>query len=252
MTRAAPRVSVVIATFNAASTLQDCLDSIAGQDFPDIEVLVADGGSTDGTTDLIARNAGRIAWSCSGPDGGIYDAWNKAVAMARGEYVMFLGADDALESTTTLSHVFARIGSREFDLVSGIGILVDDAGVGYHRFGGAWDPRKVRRRMTICHPGALHRRELFERFGLFDTRYRICADYDFILRLPEDIRALFFDAPIARIRDAGVSRRRRLQALRERYRVQASCPRIGPAFAAFNYLDKLWRIPVARLLGIPN
>lgn len=252
MTPSAPRVSVVIATFNAASTLQECLDSIAGQDFLDIEVLVADGGSTDGTTDIIVRNTDRIAWSCSGPDGGIYDAWNKAVAMARGEYVMFLGADDALESATIISRIFARIGSREFDLVSGIGVLLDNSGLEYHRFGGAWNHSKVRRRMTICHPGALHRRELFERFGPFDTRYRICADYDFILRLPEDIRTLFFDAPIARIRDAGVSRRRRFQALRERYLVQASCPRIGPAFAAFNYLDKLWRIPVARLLGIPN
>ncbi|WP_414637037.1 glycosyltransferase family 2 protein [Arenimonas sp.] len=243
---------MVIATFNASSTLQECLDSITGQDFPDIEILVADGGSTDGTADVIVRNAARIAWSCSGPDGGIYDAWNKAVAMARGEYVMFLGADDALESATTMSRVFALIGDREFDLVSGIGVLVDDAGVGYHRFGGAWNHRKVGRRMTICHPGALHRRDLFDRFGCFDTSYRICADYDFILRLPQDTRALFFDAPIARIRDAGVSRRRRMQALRERYRAQSSCPRIGPAFAALYYLDKLWRIPVARLLGIPN
>lgn len=252
MAMSMPRVSVIIATFNAASTLQECLDSISEQDFPDIEVLVADGGSTDGTTDIIARNSDRIAWSCSGPDDGIYDAWNKAMAMARGEYVMFLGADDALESMTTISRIFARIGSRQFDLVSGIGVLVDDTGAEYHRFGGAWDHRKVRRRMTICHPGALHRRELFDRFGPFDTRYRICADYDFILRLPEDIRALFVEAPIARIRDAGVSRRRRLQALRERYRIQASCPRVGPAFAVFNYLDKLWRIPVARLFGIPN
>lgn len=252
MTTFAPRLSVIIATFNAASTLQECLDSITGQDFPGIEVLVADGGSTDGTTDIIARNVDRIVWSCSGQDGGIYDAWNKAVAMARGEYVMFLGADDALESRTIISRIFAEIGSRDFDLVSGIGVLVDDAGVEYHRFGDAWNHRKVRRRMTICHPGALHRRKLFDRFGSFDTRYRICADYDFILRLPEDIRALFVDAPIARIRDAGVSRRRRFQALGERYRVQARCPRIGPVFAAFNYLDKLWRIPVARLLGIPN
>lgn len=252
MRKPAPRVSVVIATFNAASTLQECLDSIAGQDFLGIEVLVADGGSTDGTTGIIARNTDRIAWSCSGPDAGIYDAWNKAVAMAKGEYVMFLGADDALESTTTISRIFTRIGSREFDLVSGIGVLLDDAGAEYHRFGGAWDYRKVRRRMTICHPGTLHRRELFDRFGSFDTRFRICADYDFILRLPEDIRALFVDMPIARIRDAGVSRRKRLPALRERYLVQASCPRIGPTFAAFNYVDKLWRIPVARLLGIPN
>ncbi len=252
MSQGAPRISIVIATFNAATTLQDCLDSITGQSFPEWEILIADGASPDATVEIIRSNADRIAWWQSRPDAGIYDAWNTAIRHARGEYVLFLGADDTLHSPRTLADVFDAIGEDQYDLVSGRGELVDEHGADYHQFGSAWSHRRVRRRMTICHPGALHRRDLFEKHGLFDTSYRICADYDFILRLPEDTRALFVDAPLARIRDAGISRRRRSLALRESFRAQARCPRIGPVFAAFNYLDKLWRIPVARLLGIPN
>src|SRR5690606_30403835 len=111
---------------------------------------------------------------------------------------------------------------------------------------------KVARRMTICHPGALHRRDLFVRFGKFDKTYRISADYDFLLRLPSNLQTLHLNLVIADIGDGGISRDRRWPMLYERFRAQAGCPRVGRARAAVNFVDKLWRIPVARLLGIPN
>ncbi len=104
--------------------------------------------------------------------------------------------------------------------------------------------------MTICHPGALHRRDLFQRFGSFDTSYRIGADYDYLLRLPSDIRSLHLDILLADIADDGISRNRRWLMLSERYRAQANCPRIGRVRAALNYVDKCWRIPVGKILGI--
>ncbi len=246
-----PRISIVIATWNAAKTLAHCLDSVVDQRFDGWELLIADGASTDGTQAIIERHVKRIAWSRSGPDNGIYDAWNRALDHARGEYVCFLGADDALHSPDTLSGLIAAIGNGGYDLVTGRGRLIVANGKS-HEFGNPWSHRKLMRRMTICHPGALHHRDLFQRFGKFDTSYRICADYDFLLRLPADLRTLHVDRVVADIADGGISRDRRWLMLRERYRAQANCPRVGRARAALNYIDKLWRIPVAWALGIPN
>lgn len=247
-----PRLSIVIATYDAAQTLERCLNSIISQTFTDWELIVADGGSSDGTIDILCAHAAHIAHWHSHRDTGIYDAWNQALCRAAGEYVAFLGSDDTWHAQDTLRMVFEAIGDRQFDLVTGRGNLVDCDGRFLQEFGHAWDYRKVARRMTVCHPGALHRRNLFDRFGVFDTRYRISADYDFLLRLPLDIRTLFVGQPLVDVADGGISRDRRWLMLGERYRAQANCPRIGQVRAALNYIDKLWRIPVANAFGIRN
>lgn len=247
-----PRLTIVIATWNAAATLERCLRSVVAQTFDDWEVVLADGGSTDGTLDIVRDYQAHFAHWHSHADAGIYDAWNQALEHARGEYVCFLGADDAWHDAGVLRQLFARIGDGEYDLVTGRGLLVDADGQPIEAFGRPWNYRKVGRRMTICHPGALHRRDLFTRFGRFDTDYRISADYDFLLRLPADLRTLHVDATLVDVRDGGISRDQRWAMLRERFRAQANCPRVGPALASLNYLDKLWRIPVARVLGMRN
>lgn len=245
-----PRLSIVIATYNAASTLQQCLSSVARQTFTARELIVVDGGSVDSTVEIVRRNSAHLAYWHSRPDKGIYDAWNQALDRARGEYVCFLGADDMFHSPDTVATIFEAAGEREYDLITGRGRLIDAAGA--HEFGKAWNHRKVERRMTICHPGTLHRRDLFERFGRFDTRYKIAADYDFLLRLPADLRTLHLDRVIADLADGGISRDRKWLMLRERYRAQANCPRVGRVRAALNYVDKLWRIPLGKLLRIPS
>lgn len=245
-----PRLSIVIATRQAVAVLGRCLSSIVEQDFSDWEILVADAASLDGTVDVIREFGHSVSWWQSKEDAGIADAWNQAIARARGEYVTFFGADDALHTPSTLSKVFAYIGSGHYDLVTGRGNLISKGGKQFE-FGGAWDFRKVARRMTICHPGCLHRRDLFRRFGPFDTSYRISADYDFLLRLPGTISTLHCDLPLVDVGDGGISRKKRWAMLQERYRAQAYCPRIGHMRAALNFMDKIWRIPVAKVLGIP-
>lgn len=251
MTSIRPRLSIVIATYDAAATLEQCLASISGQSFERWEILVADGGSRDGTIDIIRRHEACIAHWHSQPDRGIYDAWNTALAHARGEYVCFLGADDKWASPHAIGRMFEAIGDREFDLVTGLGRTIG-GGRRPHTFGRPWDYRGVARRMTICHPGALHRRELFERFGPFDAGYRVVGDYEFMLRLPRDLRTLHVDAVLVDVADGGISRDRWWTMLRERYRAQSRAPRVGPLRAAVNFADKFWRILVGRLLGIPS
>jgi glycosyltransferase involved in cell wall biosynthesis len=247
-----PRLSILIATWQAAATLERCLKSVFEQEFDDWELLIADGASTDGTTDILHANEARIAWWASEKDKGIYDAWNKALARARGEYVCFLGADDALADRGALSRLFDAIGDAEYDVVTSIGRFADSRSGKMFEFGSAFDYRRIGPRTVVCHPGLLHRRTLFEQYGLFDIRYRIAADLDFLLRLPSDTRALHVETVSVIVEAGGVSRADVLSRLKEQRQVLQQCPRYGPGRAYLVWLDQLWSYPIAQLFGISH
>lgn len=250
--RARPRLSIILATWQAATTLERCLASTAEQTFKQWELIVADGASTDGTLDIIRSYDAHIAWWASDKDAGIYDAWNKALGQARGDYVCFIGADDYWANPETLSRLFEAINGVEYDLVTSIGqVRNSDTGKTYS-FGSAFDYRRIGPRAIVCHPGLLHRRALFEEYGLFNTRYKIAADLEFLMRLPASTRSLHVDTVSVNIDDAGVSRSNVLSRLREQREVLKRCPRYGPVRAYLVWLDKLWRYPIARLLGISH
>ena len=247
-----PRLSLIIATWQAASTLERCLKSVLEQDFKNWELLITDGNSTDGTIDLIRKYEQHIAWWQSKDDGGIYDAWNQALRQARGEFVCFLGADDAWSDRSSLSRLFEAMQDRDYDLITSRGVFVDSSNGKSFPFGSAWDYRRVGRRMVVCHPGLLHRRSLFLTYGLFNTRYRITGDLDFLLRLPQDMKTLHVDANSVIVEAAGISRRNVLDRLREQREVLTRCERYGPFRAYLVWMDKLIRLPFARLLNISH
>lgn len=247
-----PYISIVIATWNAARTLERCFASVSKQTFSDWELLVSDGASTDGTIDLIRQHQSLIAWWTSSKDNGIYDAWNRALEHAKGEYICFLGADDAWANADSLATIVAAIGVRRFDLVTSRGNVIDPKNGSAVAFGSAWDYSRIGRRMVVCHPGLLHHRSLFDRFGSFDSRYRIAGDLDFLLRLPKNIRTLHVDTATVLIESAGISRKNVLLRLREQRLVLTRCPRYGSTRAYLAWLDKLWRYPIARLFGIQH
>lgn len=248
----APRLSIVIATWNAAPTLERCLQSIAGQKFTDWELLIADGASDDGTVDLIRKHESHIAWWQSQKDGGIYDAWNQALVHARGEYICFLGADDALRTPDVLRELLDCINHDSYDLISSRGMLRTASWQPRRVVGGPWIPHTTARRLSVNHPGLLHHRRLFEKYGKFDKRYRIVADLDFLLRLPKDIRTLHLDLVSVDIQDGGISRKRFWLRLRERRQVHSAHPDIGPMKAWLYWADKAWRRPIALILGLPH
>jgi hypothetical protein len=115
-------------------------------------------------------------------------------------------------------------------------------------FGSAWDYERVGPRIIVCHPGLLHRRSLFTDYGLFDTQYRITGDLDFLMRLPEKLRTLHVESTSLVIEMAGVSRQNVSQRLREQREVLSQCARYGPLRAYLNWIGKLIRAPIARLL----
>lgn len=247
-----PWLSIIVATWQSAETLERCLKSISQQSCKAFELLIADGASSDGTIDIVRRNEAQIAWWKSAEDSGIYDAWNQALANACGEYVCFLGADDAWSDADALARLRAAVGTQAYDLVTSRGRLIDSSSGRSSEFGSEWNYRHVGRRMVVCHPGLLHRRSLFARYGMFDTRYRIAGDLDFLLRLPLCTTSLHVDAISVTIEASGLSRKNVLARLREQRDVLSRCQRYGRLRAYLAWADKLVRFPVARALGIPH
>ena len=228
-------VSIVVAVLDGRATLQRCLDSIAGQDHPEKQLIVIDGGSTDGTLELLQRNQKVIAHWETGSDGGIYSAWNKALESATGEWVCFVGADDYYLDAGALSEMAALGDAEDADLVCGKVWYVDDQGERQFLHGRPWSWERMKRRHSVSHTGMLHHSRLFERHGRFNEGLRIAGDYEFLLRLGPGVRAAFLDRPYLAMGNSGVSTSNSLETMREVRRVQAAHPEIGPASAWLHF-----------------
>lgn len=244
-----PKISILIATYNADQLLEQCLDSILIQSFTDYEILISDGNSIDRTVDIIRKYSNKLAFWQSKHDAGIYDAWNQMLAVAKGEYICFLGADDRFHDISSLYNLISFLKEGQYDLVTSKALLV--GGNKEHVIGGPWCYKDLWRKMGVIHPGMLHHRTLFDRYGSFDSSLKIVGDYEFLLRLKPETTTLHFDDVLTNIGDSGISRSQFKKMLAEKRKVQINCIRIGWLKANFNYLNKLWRAPVARLLKIP-
>ena len=179
-----PHISVVVAVFNGAATLPACIDSIVAQSFRDREIVVIDGGSTDGTVEYLRGNASLFGSWVSEPDRGIYHAWNKALARAKGSWLAFLGADDRFHDAGALQELARAAQATRHRIVYGRMDLIVRAGVVAQTVGKPWAKSRgdFVSGFMFPHPGALHHRSLFAEHGNFDEAYRYAGDYEFLLR----------------------------------------------------------------------
>lgn len=201
-----PLVSVITATYNAAAHLPAAIQSIRGQAYDNIEYIVVDGASTDGTVDVIRANEDVIGHWVSEPDTGIYDAWNKGLRLAHGDWIAFLGADDVYLAGAIEAYVNAigSCGDRSPQYLSSRVSLTSGSKV-LRTVGQEWNWRAFRRRMNVAHVGSLHHRSLFALYGGFDESYRICGDYEFLLRAGPDLRAAYLHEVTVSMRVGGMS-----------------------------------------------
>jgi glycosyltransferase involved in cell wall biosynthesis len=178
-----PRVTLITVALNALPTLEQTIMSIQSQTFADLEHVVVDGGSDDGTIELLrARLRPRDYW-ISEPDLGISDAFNKGVALAAGDLIQFVNADDWL-SPDQVQVAVRGLDSTGADFVFGDVIFYRGGRPDFRYVGEPDYAKAIRRRMpALNHATALVRRDAFERVGLFDLRYRCAMDYDWFLRL---------------------------------------------------------------------
>jgi glycosyltransferase involved in cell wall biosynthesis len=178
-----PKVSLVTVVLNAVDTLPRTIESVQAQSFASIEHVVVDGGSTDGTVELLRRLLRGQDYWISEPDGGISDAMNKGVALARGDYIQFIHADDWL-SPRQIAQAVDMLDQSDADFTFG-DLIFHESNLPSFRYIGASDyQRAIRKRMPpLNHPTVLARKACFQRIGLFDPQYRCAMDYDWFLRL---------------------------------------------------------------------
>lgn len=178
-----PLVSIVIPTWNSAAVLADALQSLADQSWRDFEVVISDGASSDATLAIAQGYADRLPALRidSRKDGGVYDAINRGVALARGTWFLVLGSDDRLHAADTLARVASQLagdGAEQF--VYGDVLVMDGPDRG-QRYAGPMPLKRLFAR-NICQQSIFYRRGLFDALGGFDMRYRLYADWDFNLR----------------------------------------------------------------------
>lgn len=243
------RLSVVTVCLNSAATIGHALESVGRQDHRDIEHIVVDGLSTDGTQDIVRRHAPQVSRLISEPDRGLYDAMNKGIAAATGDYLGFLNSDDAYADPGVLARVAAALRSGEFDAAHGDLVYVgaeDTARVIRYWQSRPYRPGMFEAGWHPAHPTLFVRTSLLKQMGGFDTGFRYHADFDLMVRLfvERGIASTYIPDVLVRMRVGGQSNRsirNIVRGNRESYRIAR---RAGIARSPFWLVRKLgYRLP---------
>jgi len=203
-------ISVITAVFNGASTLGEALRSVHGQRWPNVEHIVIDGGSTDGSLAVIDNHKAGISKMVSEPDRGLYDALNKGIRHASGDVVGFMHADDEFASPNVLARIASAFEDPAVGAVYGDLVYVRSSDVS--RVVRYWRAGQYRRTQLAQgwmppHPTFYARRDVYARLGGFDTRFRIAADYENMLRIlwSGHVQAAYIPEVLVRMRLGGMS-----------------------------------------------
>lgn len=217
-----PKFSVITVTYNAAAVLEDTIQSVITQTYHHVEYIIVDGGSTDGTLDIVAQYRDRIVTIVSEPDKGLYDAMNKGMRLATGDYLCFLNAGDSFHEDDTLQSIAHSLtGSALPDVIYGQTELVDSEGhfVRMRRLSAPehlnW--KSFRQGMLVCHQAFFAKRTLAEPY---DLRYRFSADFDWCIRVMKRAHTLHNTRlTLIDYLEEGMTTRNRRASLRERFRI---------------------------------
>ena len=207
------KISIITASYNSAKTIADTMESVLSQTYTDWEYIIVDGGSTDGTVDLIKkyepRFGDKLKWT-SEPDHGIYDAMNKGIARATGDVVGILNSDDYYTTTDILSTIFLAFSDEKMDAIYGDIHFIKEG-----------EPNKVLRYYSSrffypfwlrfgfmpAHPSFYVRRDVYKKAGLYDTSYKIGSDFEMMVRLfrKQHIRYQYIAKDFVTMRTGGMS-----------------------------------------------
>jgi glycosyltransferase len=206
------KISVVTACFNSQRTLPDTIHSVNIQSYLDIEHIFVDGASIDNTLGLVDSLSSRSRVVVSETDSGIYDALNKGIQLATGDVIGFLHADDFYPSNDVVSKIAQAFEDPAVQAVYGdLQYVLKDQPNKVFRYWktGAFSSSKLSQGWMPPHPTLYIRRELYERIGGFDTRYRISADYDSILKIFSDpsLVSVYIPEVLVKMRTGGASNR---------------------------------------------
>ncbi|WDN89435.1 glycosyltransferase [Desulfosarcina sp. BuS5] len=206
------KISVITVCRNAEATISDTLFSVQEQSYNNIEHILIDGASSDGTADIIRKHERRLAYWVSEPDQGIYDAMNKGIQQATGDLVGFLNADDIFANNMVLEWIAKAFSERDISACYGDLIYVDHTDlsrvVRYYR-SKYFTPARIACGVMPAHPTLYLKNDIFKKFGLFKTDYRIAADFEFIARIfgKQMIKFHYIPRVLVKMRMGGISTR---------------------------------------------
>ena len=181
------KVSIITATYNSGKTIQRAIDSIASQDYNNIEYIIIDGGSTDNTLQIISENQDKISKFVSEKDKGIYDALNKGIRLAGGEIIGFLNSDDVYNNKYIVSKIVNSFEKKKADIVYG-DLVYQSKDINNEKTIRYWKSNifnldYLKYGWMPPHPTLYCTKEVYDRYGLYDDNFKISADYEFILRV---------------------------------------------------------------------
>lgn len=205
MSNQQPPITVVTVVYNAVDNIQGCIESVLDQKIEGLEYIVIDGGSVDGTLDVIRRYEHRIARVVSERDRGLYDAMNKGLRLATGRFIHFLNSDDRYASSDVLSSVLPQLDPEA--MCYGQMQYIDE-GASPRLLGQPFKWEKELRASTVPQPVMFVAPALYRQVGDFDTTLRIAADYDMVLRLTRRFPAKYILVPVTKMYSGGLSYRR--------------------------------------------
>ncbi len=205
-----PFFSIIIPTYNSAISLGFTIESILGQTYTNYEILIIDGGSNDGTVEVANRFSKGFIKIISERDLGIYDAMNKGITMAKGEWLYFLGSDDQLFDNDVLQKVFQVTQSGTNKLIYGNVKVVGDTGWAKNEtiYDGEFTLEKLLLR-NICHQAIFYHKSVFKEVGNYNIHYTICADYDFNIKCFSNYQFTYLPKIIAYFNGGGFSTSKR-------------------------------------------
>lgn len=240
-----PLVSIIIATFNSEPYLQQAIESVFQQDYEEIELIVIDGGSKDKTVEIIRKYENKIAFWISEADKGIYDAWNKGLSYAKGEWIGFLGSDDmylpgAIKAYVSVINNFGN--NKQLHFISSKVNLVDKNLKAIRNIGEPFKWQRFRKFMCVAHVGSLHSSEYFKEYGLYDLSFKIVGDYEMLLRAGKYLKTAYLDNTTVNMRIGGVSNSN-FKVFDETFMAKVKNGARGRFFGRLDYLNariKFW------------
>lgn len=243
------KISVITVCYNSAQTLEKALLSVAEQEWPAVEHIVIDGASTDSTREVLVRFRSRLAHLVSEPDKGIYDAMNKGLALATGDIVCFLNADDQYASANVLSMVASQMSEHNLDALMGDVAFFHEGNpsrMARRYRSDRFHPGRLAWGWMPAHPALFLRKEVVQRVGRFKTDYRIAGDFEFILRAfhGHALRYHHVSDVLVRMQTGGVSTSGWLTKIRLNQEVLRACRENG---LNTNILKILSKYPVKLL-----
>ena len=235
-----PLFSVVTVVFNGEKTVEDTIRSVIGQKYDSVEYIIIDGGSTDGTLDIIRKYEDKIAYWISEPDRGIYDAMNKGVAQASGKWIHMLNADDYYVSDDVLGEIAPVLSDEKhfyyFTLLFNAEGKITKQKFHFNKL----NFLKLFYSAYIPQPTMFVSKSQFNAVGAFDLNFKIASDHDMILRLCRRFPPFFFDIDCTMMRSGGYSEKNILRGFAE-FRDIVIKQGLPPSVANLLYRFKVWK-----------